>query len=167
MRAKTMQITWHAKQGQKNDPILSVDFHPTFPLLATAGADNEVKVWRLIEAGVDSITTGGAGAGAGASTADPRVEFVLTLVGHTKTVNGVRFSPNGECLASVSDDGVCAIWRLTPGCTWDTVASDKQVLRTYFRCVNIYLYFYDATSYYALLTPLPSHSPPLSPQTSY
>ena len=172
MRAKTLQFTWHAKQGQKNDPILSVDFHPSLPILATAGADNEVKIWRLHE------SSGGSGAGAGASIVDTRIEFVLTLVGHTKTVNGVRFSPNGECLASVSDgekesresswwgssvslalllnkpnsplilplilapkplhyfdppDAVCAIWRLAPGLTWDTVSSEKQILRAYLR----------------------------------
>jgi hypothetical protein len=86
-KAKTLQITWHAKAGSKNDPLLSIDFHPTLPLFATAGGDNEIKVWRLHEL----------------AAAEPSVEYAFTLTGHMKTVNTVRFSPNGDCLASVSD----------------------------------------------------------------
>ena len=93
-RAKTLQITWHAKQGSKNDPLLSIDFHPTINLFATAGADNEIKVWRLHES---------KAGGEAAARVDPTVEYLYTLTGHMKTVNTVRFSPNGECLASVSD----------------------------------------------------------------
>ncbi len=32
---------------------------------------------------------------------------------HLNDVNCVRFNPNGELLASVSDDGACHIWRLS------------------------------------------------------
>ena len=38
MKAKVLQILWHNKL-----PVYSVDFHPN-GMLATAGADNDVKV---------------------------------------------------------------------------------------------------------------------------
>jgi WD40 repeat protein len=106
MRVKTLQITWHAKEGRKNDPLLGIDFHPTLPFLASAGADCEIKIWRLAEPSSGSHAQAGAH-GAGPAPADPTVEYLYTLVGHTKTVNCVRWSPNGECLASASD-GVSA-----------------------------------------------------------
>lgn len=43
MRAKTLQIHWHAEQ-----PVLSVDFSND-GVLATAGADKTVKLWALRE----------------------------------------------------------------------------------------------------------------------
>lgn len=47
MRVKTLQISWHPDADGKNTPLLSLDMHPTLPLLATAGADSEVKVsWQ-------------------------------------------------------------------------------------------------------------------------
>ena len=33
-RAKLLQIVWHAREGAKNEPILSVDVHPLHGLLA-------------------------------------------------------------------------------------------------------------------------------------
>ncbi len=38
MKAKILQIVWHEKE-----PVYSVDFHST-GILATAGADKEIKV---------------------------------------------------------------------------------------------------------------------------
>lgn len=46
MRAKTLQIVWHGKE-----PVFSLDFHPS-GMLATAGADKDIKVRRGWENGV-------------------------------------------------------------------------------------------------------------------
>lgn len=117
MRAKLMQILWHAKPGDnKNEPIFGLDVHPTLPLLATAGADNEVRIWKLKGSGnpgdlaaaaaamVAAAGAAGAEGGAaaavalaarGASVGELDVEFAFTIAAHVGPVNAVRFSPNG------------------------------------------------------------------------
>ena len=54
------QIAWHDNRGA----IQSVDASPASGLIATAGNDNEVRLWRLSQNGV--------------------VSFVQALTGHTK-----------------------------------------------------------------------------------
>lgn len=118
MKAKTIQIAWHNRVAGKNDPILSLDFHPRLRLLATGGADNEVKVCvRPPAAAAAAVRVpapptrafhahGCVGAQLWA-IADPNSErpaedekaevatFKCVLTSHTATVNVVRFSPNG------------------------------------------------------------------------
>ncbi|KAL4452332.1 hypothetical protein ABPG75_007994 [Micractinium tetrahymenae] len=88
MRAKTLQIVWHAKE-----PVYSVDFHPNGQLV-TGGADKEVKVWE-VERGEDGYAN---------------VRHVCSLAAHLSTVNCVRFSPTGAQLASSGDGGEVLLW---------------------------------------------------------
>lgn len=44
MKAKTIQIAWHGRDGGKNDPIMSIDMHSSSQTLVSGGADCEVKV---------------------------------------------------------------------------------------------------------------------------
>ena len=53
--------------------------------LATAGADNDVKLWSIKN--IDQ---------------DYNLEFLAPLSYHSKAVNAVRFSPNGDMVASAS-----------------------------------------------------------------
>ena len=42
-KCRTIQIVWHGKE-----PVYSLDFHPD-GTLATAGADKEIKLWKVGE----------------------------------------------------------------------------------------------------------------------
>ncbi|KAL4956597.1 WD40-repeat-containing domain protein [Aspergillus filifer] len=90
MKATPLLIAWH----NDNAPIYSVNYDPNGKgRLATAGNDNNVRLWK-----VDSVGE------------ERKVTYLSTLVKHTQAVNVVRFSPKGEMLASAGDDGNVLLW---------------------------------------------------------
>ncbi|XP_065873208.1 chromatin assembly factor 1 subunit FAS2 [Euphorbia lathyris] len=102
MKGGTVQINWH---GMK--PVLTLDFHPISGLLATGGADFDIKLW-LIGSGEDE-------------TKIPAATYQSSLSYHSSAVNALRFSPSGEQLASGADGGEMIIWKLhttETGQTW-------------------------------------------------
>lgn len=95
MFLRTPEIVWHGKE-----PIFSLDFQQCGETwrLASAGADHTIKIWK--------VDRGGGGEG------NFDLQFLSSLDRHTKSVNVVRFSPNGSYLASGSDDCMIIIWQL-------------------------------------------------------
>ncbi|KAJ2765922.1 cytosolic iron-sulfur protein assembly, partial [Coemansia nantahalensis] len=69
--------------------VKMVLWHPTDELLASFSYDNTIRIWK--DDGDDWCTA-------------------ATLTGHTSTVWGGAFSPDGRYLASVSDDHTVRIW---------------------------------------------------------
>ncbi|TPX22588.1 hypothetical protein DIZ76_014465 [Coccidioides immitis] len=90
MKATPLLIAWH----DGNAPIYSVNFDPNGKgRLATAGNDNNVRLWRVEATGEER-----------------RITYLSTLIKHTQAVNVVRFCPKGEMLASAGDDGNVLLW---------------------------------------------------------
>ncbi|CAE7682462.1 FAS2, partial [Symbiodinium sp. KB8] len=113
MKVQVLEVLWHtANDKGKSDPVMSIDF--TFDrLLASGGADKEVK-----EDDAGSVS----------------VDFIASLEGHMKGVNAVRFSPDGMALASAGGDEAVIIWTLHPHISsWADVKSRKDVSRTVLR----------------------------------
>ena len=99
------------------DQSLSTDLETTQPpvlaggqswRLATAGGDNNVRMWMIHP----NIPSPAALAAASSDTTPhpPRTEYLATLARHTGVVNVVRFSPFGDMLASAGDDGNVLFW---------------------------------------------------------
>ncbi|KAG6918309.1 hypothetical protein DXG01_015401 [Tephrocybe rancida] len=162
MRFRTLEIRWHDSK-----PISTCDFQPvSFKKarpsagqekafashsyrLATGGEDNHVRVWmvhpniRPSTLGEDEDTANGP--------RPPRVEYLATLSRHSAAVNVVRFSPNGELIASAGDDGMIIIWAQSATPQASTYGSDltpeelqheKEYWkpRTSFRCTTMQVY---------------------------
>ncbi|KAF7309320.1 WD-REPEATS-REGION domain-containing protein [Mycena indigotica] len=159
MRFRTLEIRWNDSK-----PISSCDFQPV-PVkkarpppndprafggqsyrLATGGEDNHVRVWMVYPhirpPGVEDESI---------SRRPARVEYLATLSRHSAAVNVVRFSPNGELIASAGDDGMVIIWAQSASPQTTTYGSDLSAEdlqyekeywkpRTTFRCTTMQVY---------------------------
>lgn len=81
--------------------------------LATAGGDNNARIW-MVHPNIPSPAAMASAAAVSGSTAvaphPPRVEYLATLQRHSGVVNVVRFCPKGELLATAGDDGNVLFW---------------------------------------------------------
>lgn len=107
-------------------PIYSVDVQPAEGgRLATAGYDSKIKLWNA-----KPIRLGDC-------EKDPAVPKLLcVLVGHTKSVNCIRWSPDGTYLASASDDTLIILWQLDPGAKPVRELGSKEELHEKWRSVR-------------------------------
>ncbi|KAF8810259.1 hypothetical protein BYT27DRAFT_7161899 [Phlegmacium glaucopus] len=161
MRFRTLEIRWHDSK-----PISTCDFQPVsykkarpgagqeknFTTqayrLATGGEDNHVRIW-MVHPHIRPPNV--VGEDAAAASRQPRVEYLATLSRHSAAVNVVRFSPNGELIASAGDDGMIIIWAPSSSPQASTYGSDlspedlqheKEYWkpRTTFRCTTMQVY---------------------------
>lgn len=129
MQIDIPQILWHDQQNK----LMSVDVYPNGRYFVTASyvtfEDSGIKFWELKKSSenrsktgeprpekqqIDSSATSRPLGGASNHPnfkAEPSYLYDLAG-GHQKTVNCVRFSPNGQFLASGSDDQMVIVWQL-------------------------------------------------------
>jgi chromatin assembly factor 1 subunit B len=98
MKCQIPEISWHNRE-----PVYSIDFQPKFPdadphiRLASAGADSHVLIWYVIN-----------------DEGAVRLDLAADLTRHQRAVNCVRWSPNGNLLASCDDENVIIVWKKKP-----------------------------------------------------
>jgi len=99
-----------AEEVRRRHAIYSVDIQLGGGRLATGGGDSNVKVWSLpaLLGSPDHISSQG---------------LLATLGNHSKSVNIVRWSPDGAYLASGSDDNYVLIYKLATGAATATGTS--------------------------------------------
>ncbi|KAJ6733705.1 CHROMATIN ASSEMBLY FACTOR 1 SUBUNIT B [Salix koriyanagi] len=109
MKGGTVQINWHDTK-----PVLTLDFHPISGLLATGGADYDIKLW-LINSGQEQKKIATA-------------TYQNSLSYHGSAINVLRFSPSGELLASGADGGELIIWKLHSTESWSNMESPQELV---------------------------------------
>lgn len=168
VRVATPEIRWHCGPTGLNEAVLSLDFLPVgarsggeggeekkeeeeqqVAVLATGGADKEIKLWRVSGAVASdrkeaskpndkSEENSKSDTGEKSDKGVRGLEFVFSLSGHDRSVNCVRFSPNGAFLASASDDMSIILWskpkNADVGWRWDAISSLSDVARTILAC---------------------------------
>ncbi|KDQ56650.1 hypothetical protein JAAARDRAFT_689426 [Jaapia argillacea MUCL 33604] len=168
MRVRTLEIRWHDSK-----PISTCDFQPV-PFkkarpptgvgqdkafatqsyrLATGGEDNHVRIWMVHPNILPPSLVEGASSSSGTvpTPRPPRIEYLATLSRHSAAVNVVRWSPNGDFIASAGDDGMIIVWTPSSHPQASTYGSDlspedlqyeKEYWkpRTTFRCTTMQVY---------------------------
>jgi len=93
--------------------INAIHVHPEGGRIATCGGDNSIRIWAyppLVDANVELDVS--------------KAKILAQLDNHTNVVNCVRWSPDGEYLASCSVDNSVMVWYMASG---QEQAFDKKV----------------------------------------
>ncbi|MBE9044840.1 caspase family protein [Pleurocapsales cyanobacterium LEGE 10410] len=104
---KTVRIWQVFARYTNNESIYTVAANPTSNTFATAGSDGEIKVWR--------------------NQLNGTPELIRTLSGHQDTVSQIKYSPDGQLMASASWDKTIKLWDRSTGKLIDTLKHEQGV----------------------------------------
>ena len=104
---KTVRIWQVFNRHTNNESIYSVAVNPTSDTFAGAGFDGKIRIWR--------------------SNSDGTQKLIRTLSGHEDTVSQVKYSPDGELIASASWDKTIKLWNRSTGKLIDTLKHEEGV----------------------------------------
>ncbi|MFF7192231.1 AAA family ATPase [Streptomyces sp. NPDC008079] len=96
----------HNEHQLPRGAALSMAMRPDGQVLATAGDDRTVTLWRVADTGLASSSLE-------EEFPHPLVAMYAPLGGHTETVDALAFSPDGSALAS-GDGSTVRVWDLPP-----------------------------------------------------
>ncbi|XP_049848255.1 pre-mRNA-processing factor 19-like [Schistocerca gregaria] len=86
-------------------PIAVAKFHPDGEIMATAGEDNHIHIWKVCTQ-----------------------EYLTSFEGHTAKITGLSFSENGRTLASSGADHTIKLWDLSSVCLYKTLELDAAAI---------------------------------------
>lgn len=102
MKIDTPQILWHSDPNGKPAPLYSISILSSSSkddgggrVVATAGNCSDVNLWKVL--------------------AESKIQHVATLSRHERSVNVVKFSPNGRHLITAGDGGTLIVWSVPTG----------------------------------------------------
>lgn len=112
--------------------VYSVAFHPYYDWVLTGGSDGFIKVWFKSTGSLmdiwapgnypytmdfspqDNLLAVGTNSGVTLLNSDSGA-VVRYISGHTKKVNKVKFTSDGNFVVTASDDGTCGLWNVYTG----------------------------------------------------
>ncbi|GAV09301.1 hypothetical protein RvY_18868-2 [Ramazzottius varieornatus] len=127
MIVETPEIHWHGKNNKSEaiysahvqpQPSSSSSSSPASYRIVTGGV-SEIRIWLLTPASRDAMEM-------------PQLEFRASLERHEATINVVRFSPDGQMLASGDVDGLVILWRFV-----SELKNAKGIPESELGCVNL------------------------------
>jgi WD40 repeat protein len=101
-----------------NSPVTSLDFSRSGNLLVTASRDARLRLWQVDVTRGDTPQTTLSPTDTTTSqvSSEPQMQIraALVLLGHEAPITRAIFSPQGNWIASASEDGVILVWSI-PG----------------------------------------------------